>query len=206
MRERDAHRRNEVRQQLAQDAARIMTEQGVRDYHVAKRKAAERSGISNDRDLPSNREIEAALRDYQRLFQSLSQPLKLRALREVALEAMGFFARFEPRLVGAVLEGTADDFSAVCLHVFEDDPSEVVRLLDENNMPCDEDERALRLTIDDTVEFPVLRFDADDTTIDITILPRDLLRQAPLSRTDNTPMQRASINALRTLVAQEKTG
>lgn len=183
-----------------------MAEQGVRDFHVAKRKAAERSGISNERDLPSNREIEAALRDYQRLFQSLSQPLKLRALREVALEAMGFFARFEPRLVGAVLEGTADEFSAVCLHVFDDDPSEVVRFLEENVMPFDEDERVLRFTSDEVAEFPVLRFDADDTTIDITILPRDLLRQAPLSRTDNSPMQRASINALRALIAQEKAG
>lgn len=188
---------------MAQDAARIMAEQGVRDYSVAKRKAAERSGISDDRDLPSNREIEAALRDYQRLFQSVSQPLKLHALREVALEAMGFFARFEPRLVGAVLEGTADDFSAVCMHVFDDDPSELVRFLDDREIPFDEDERVLRLTPDDTVEFPVLRFDADDTTIDITILPRDLLRQAPLSRTGNSPMQRASINALRALIAKE---
>jgi len=205
MRSREPHRRDEVRQQLAQEAARIMAEQGVRDYHVAKRKAAERNGISNERDLPSNREIEAALRDYQRLFQSLSQPLKLHALREVAVEALNFFARFEPRLVGAVLEGTADDFSAVCLHVFEDDPSEVVRFLDEHEMPFDEDERVLRLTLDNAVEFPVLRFDADDTTIDITILPRNMLRQAPLSRTGTTPMQRASINAVRALITPGKT-
>lgn len=183
-----------------------MAEHGIRDYAAAKRKAAERAGVANERDLPANREIEAALRDYQRLFQSATQPQHLRRLRATAVEAMEFFARFEPRLVGAVLEGTADEFSAVSLHLFEDDPSEVLRFLDERRIPCDEDERVLRLSRGQSAAFPAFRFDADDTRIDLTVLPRLLLRQPPLSRISDTPMQRASINALRTLLAQEKGG
>ena len=203
---RDAHRREEVRLQLAQESARLMSEDGIRDYHVAKRKAAQRIGIDNDRDLPSNREIEAALREYQRLFQSVSQPKMLRTLRAVAVEAMRFFARFDPRLVGAVLEGTADEFSAVCLHLFDDDPTEVLRFLDDQGIPYDEEERTLRLAHDETATFPALRFDADATAIDLTIMPRMLLRQPPVSRTSNGPMQRASINALLALIAQEHGG
>lgn len=183
-----------------------MAEQGVRDFGAAKRKAAERLGIRDERDLPANRDIEAALRDYQRLFQSATQPRRLRRLREIAVEAMAFFSRFEPRLVGAVLEGTADEHSAVCLHLFDDDPSEVLRFLEDQQIPCDEDERVLRLTREHSAEFPSLRFDADDHAIDLTVLPRIHLRQAPLSRTSDAPMQRASINAVRALLANEKGG
>ena len=196
----------DLRSRLAHEAARLMAEQGIRDYGAAKRKAAERAGIRDQRDLPANREIEAALRDYQRLFQSATQPQRLRRLRETAVEAMTFFARFEPRLVGAVLEGTADEHSAVCLHLFEDDPSEVLRFLDEHRIPYDEDERVLRMSHEHGAEFPSFRFDAEDTTIDLTVLPRLNLRQAPLSRTSDAPMQRASINAVRALLAQEKGG
>ncbi len=201
-----SRRDSDLRARIALEAARLMAEQGIRDYAAAKRKAAERIGVQNERDLPANREIEAALRDYQRLFQSATQPQRLRQLRATAVEAMEFFARFEPRLVGAVLEGTADEFSAVCLHLFDDDPSEVLRFLDERSIPYDEDERALRLSRGHSVEFPAFRFDADDITIDLTVMPRLHLRQAPLSRTSDAPMQRASINAVRALLAQEKGG
>lgn len=197
---------SDLRTRLAHEAARIMAEHGVRDYGAAKRKAAERVGARDERDLPTNREIEAALRDYQRLFQSQTQPQRLQELREVAVEAMTFLARFEPRLVGAVLEGTADAHSAVCLHLFDDDPSEVVRFLDDQQIPYDEDERVLRLSREHSSEFPVLRFDADANTIDLTLLPKIHLRQAPLSRTSDTPMRRASINAVRELIAKQKSG
>jgi hypothetical protein len=200
------HGNPDQRARLAHEAARIMSEQGLRDYGAAKRKAADRLGVRDERELPSNREIEAALREYQRLFQSDTQPGQLRRLREIAVEAMQFLARFEPRLVGAVLEGSADEHSAVCLHLFEDDPSEVVRFLDEQRIPYDEEDRVLRLTRTDSAEFPVLRFSADEHAIDLTILPRVLLRQAPLSRTSDAPMQRASINAVRALLADEKGG
>lgn len=196
----------DLRIRIAQEAARLIAEQGLRDYGSAKRRAAERIGVSNERDLPANREIEAALREYQRLFQSSSQPEQLQRLREAAVEAMEFFARFEPRLVGAVLDGTADAHSPVCLHLFEDDPSEVLRFLDTQHIPCEEDERVLRLARDRHDEFPVLRFDAGEITIDLTILPLVLMRQAPLSRTTEQPMQRASLNAVRDLIAQKKGG
>mgnify|MGYP001180483147 CR=1 FL=1 len=193
----------DLRTQLAHEAARIMAEQGIRDCGLAKRKAAERSGSGDERDLPSNREIEAALRDYQRLFQSSSQPQRLRELRIVAAEAMRFFAPFEPRLVGAVLEGTADQHSAVCLHLFDDDPSAVPRFLDERHIPYDEEDRVLRWSRHESDEYPVLRFDADDNTIDLTLLPRSGLRQAPISRTGDAPMQRASLNAVLALLARD---
>ena len=42
-----------------------MSEHGIQDYGTAKRKAAERLGISGDGVLPRNTEVEASLAEYQ---------------------------------------------------------------------------------------------------------------------------------------------
>ncbi len=54
----------QLRYHLSQEAARIMAEEGVRDYHAAKCKAAVRLNQAEARNLPSNREVEDALRYY----------------------------------------------------------------------------------------------------------------------------------------------
>ena len=74
-------RTRERRQQLAHEAARLMAEGGIRDYHQAKLKAAQRLGIHDDASLPRNREIEGALREYQRLFLGSDQPVEVRRRR-----------------------------------------------------------------------------------------------------------------------------
>ena len=96
-----------LRHQVALEAARIMAGEGVQDFLLAKRKAASRLGVSVARFLPRNIEIKNALVDYQRLFQSKTQPNQLRALRETALEVMQLLSAFRPYLTGEVLEGTA---------------------------------------------------------------------------------------------------
>jgi hypothetical protein len=49
-----------ARQMLAQEAARIIVNQGIRDYGLAKKKAAERLGLNSRGSLPGNAEIEQA--------------------------------------------------------------------------------------------------------------------------------------------------
>jgi len=186
-------RTRERRQRLAHEAARLMVEGGIRDYHQAKLKAASRLGIHDDASLPRNREIEDALREYQRLFVGEAHVTGLRRRREAALRAMEFLSAFSPRLVGPVLEGTADAHSAVCLHVYSDDPEAVVLYLREHGVPIDTQVRRLRYSRDDQPEYPVLLFAADELPFDLTVLPRDALRQAPLDRADDRPMRRASL-------------
>jgi len=191
------------RRRIAIEAARLMSESGIRDFAAAKRKAAERLGVFDEGSLPKNCEIEDALREHQRLFQAEEHPAHLRALREAAREAMRFFVRFEPRLVGAVLEGTADRHSAVCLHVFSDTPEEVMLLLDDQGIAYTENQRRLRVSRDVQAEFPVLKVMQNGTAFDLTILPCDAIRQAPLDRVDEKPMRRASLAALDELLANE---
>jgi hypothetical protein len=195
-----AMRLQEMRRRVAVEAARLISESGLRDFGQAKRKAAGRLGIFDDASLPRNSEIEDALREHQRLFGGESQARTLRGLREAAREAMRFFAAHEPRLVGAVLDGTADAHSAVCLHLYSDQPHEVIALLQERAIPYDEQDRRLRLDHASTRDFPALRFSAGATTIDVTLLPYDLLRQAPLDRISEKPMRRATAAALDALL------
>ena len=56
-----------LRQAVADEAARIMNEQGVDDFLLAKRKAAERLGVTDASILPRNTEIEAAMMAHHRL-------------------------------------------------------------------------------------------------------------------------------------------
>lgn len=198
----DRVQRNRVR--IAQEAARLMSEHGIRDFHRAKLKAAERLGILDTQALPRNQEIEQALREHQRLFHADSQPQLLRRRREAAAEAMRFLHAFEPRLVGAVLEGTADAHSAICLHVFSDDPEAVGLFLHEHGVPFETQTRRLRSSRDAQADYPVLLFAADELPFDLTVLPRDALRQAPLDRIDEKPMRRAPLAALEELLATDE--
>ncbi|MEP7041637.1 MAG: hypothetical protein ABI843_01155 [Dokdonella sp.] len=193
-------RAQETRRRIAVEAARLMAESGLRDFRQAKLKAAERLGIFDEVSLPKNSEIEDALREHQRLFLGEDHTQTLHRLRKVAREAMRFFARFEPRLVGAVLEGSADEHSAVCLHLYSDQPRDIEAYLQERAIPFEEQTRRLRLDRETARDFPVILFSADDTAIDVTLLPYDLLRQAPLDRINEKPMQRASATALDALL------
>ncbi|HET7064206.1 MAG TPA: hypothetical protein VFI49_07985 [Rudaea sp.] len=199
-------RGDETRRRIAVEAARLISEHGIRDYHVAKRKAAERLGIQVDTALPKNAEIEDALREYQRLFDAEDQPQRLRELRESAREALRFFARFEPRLVGAVLDGSADRHSSVCLHLFSEDAETVAGFLDESGIPYEQQSRPLRLTREVQREFPAFVFSAGEVPVDVTVLPEELLRQAPLDRGGEKPMRRASLATLEELLAAAPRG
>src|SRR3954462_8325752 len=115
-------RAEHLRLALAQEAARIMSEQGIDDYRLAKRKAAERLGATDIAVLPKNTEIEAALAAHHRLFEGHTHTSALTQLRQTALQAMLLLKKFQPRLVGPVLSGTASAHSEVNLDIFADSP------------------------------------------------------------------------------------
>jgi hypothetical protein len=194
-------RNQQLRRQVALEAARLISEHGIRDYQLAKRKAAERLHALDESSLPKNHEIEEALREHQRLFHGDDQPPRLRALREAACEAMRYFARFEPRLVGAVLDGTADAHSPVCLHLFCDTPESVIAILDDDGMVFEEDNRRLRRDGQHSADFPVLKIRQAGVEFDLTLLPLDAIRQAPLDRSGERPMPRASLAAVESLLS-----
>ncbi len=188
-----------TRQRLAQECARIMAEEGVKDFKLAKSKARERLGVSPRVALPSNMEIEAALFEQQRLFNPDEQQ-QLRHLRQIALEAMTFLQPFQPCLVGSVLKGIVTRRLEVQLHVFADTSEELILYLMDHHIPFEISERRLRTGSQGYQQFPVIQFVVDDATVDLTIFTHHSGRAAPRSPVDGQPMRRARLSEVQDLM------
>lgn len=188
------------RQQVAFEAARLMVRHGLQDPRQAKLRAARQLGIDDEASLPRDADVREQLLDYQRLFRGDEQLRQLRIRREAAVPAMEFFQSFQPRLVGAVLDGTADATSPIRLHAFSDDPEAFARFLMDSGLPATQlPEQSLRLNREARARFPAWAFQADGLAFEITVLPHALLRQAPLGA-DAQPMARATMAAVRKLL------
>ena len=197
-------RSENLRLALAREAARIMAEHGISDFLTAKRKAAARFGVQEGSVLPKNTEIEAALGEYQRLFRGASHLEMLYAQRLAALEAMRSLREFEPRLVGAVLAGTATEHSEVQLHLFADRPESVTIKLMDQGVPHDVSEKRVRMNAERVLNYPQVRFEIGDQRVEATVFPLDGIRQSPVSPVDGKPMRRASLDELEELVGPSK--
>ena len=188
------------RQVLAQEAARIIVDQGIEDFRVAKTKAAERLGMSGLGSLPRNAEIQLAVSEYLKLFGRESHVDLLRVLRQAALSAMQLLAPFAPRLVGPVLHGTAAVNSAINLHVFADHSERVATTLSESCVQYRSYERRLKSRRDRAELFAGFRFTHAESDIEATVFPLLGVRQAPISPVDGKPMQRADTRVVRDLI------
>lgn len=193
-------RAENLRRALAQEAARVMAEHGIRDFLFAKRKAAERFGVVDGAVLPRNSEIEAALAEYQRLFGGEEHVESLYAQRLAALAAMRALASFQPRLVGAVLTGTATEHAHVQLHVFADRAESVAFRLMDQGVPYQMSEKRLKLNADRVLVQPALEIEIDAQPIEIVVFPLDGIRQAPVSPVDGRPMRRADLQEVEALL------
>lgn len=161
-----------LRRHIAFLAARLMAEDGGLDYGTAKWKAARQAGLEDANLLPDNHEVEAALREYQGLYQRDDQPAQLRRLREIAVKVMRDFADFRPVLVGSVLSGTAGQHSDVNLQLFTDDPKALTLFLLNRRYRYEEGVRRVRRG-EQLLEVPQVRLEVDDTTVTLTVMDRD---------------------------------
>jgi len=156
----------------------------------------------NSQNMPRNQEVELALSEYQRLFQSDLQPKVLQRMRAIAQQLMGLLEQFQPRLVGSVLSGRATAYSNINLHLFAQTPEFVAMYLLDHGIPYEIHERKVRMGNNQYQDYPVYRFMADDVTIEAMVFDQDGLRQSPLSPVDGKPMQRAArAEVLRLLAA-----
>lgn len=130
---RRSNRQAGVRARLAAAAARIMAEDGIDDFALAKRKAARQLGAAEGEALPANEEIEAELRAYLALYQAEEHPERLAELRRAALDAMRALEQFNPYLTGSVLTGIAGPHSEIELQLFPESAKEIeIFFLDHN--------------------------------------------------------------------------
>ena len=189
-------RRDQMREQLAYQAARLMAEDGITDYAFAKRKAAKQMGAIDTHHLPSNYEIDKALHSYRTLYQQESHPEVLLQLRKEALTAMSLLASFHPYLTGSVLSGTAGEQSDINLILFSDDSKAVLLFLLKNNIEFDDGEWKVRVGgHEETVPSHTLTIESG-TQIHIIVLPENARHSG-----SRHPDTHADITAVKKLIS-----
>ncbi len=173
-----ASRQHHLRQLVAQQAARMMAEDGISDYAFAKRKAARQLGMEDVHCLPGNAEIESELRLHQEIFHGEDHGATLRQLRTDALATMQLLARFDPHLTGPVLTGTAGKHAETDVHLFADSDKDVEIFLLNNKIPYTTGERNHHIG-GERRKIPVLTLEGPSGPIRLSIFAPDEIRSQP---------------------------
>lgn len=191
-----------MRQHIAHLAARLMACDGVSDPGQAKRKAARQAGAPDSHNLPTNEEVEAALRSYQQIYQAEAQPRRLRALRETALEIMQRLAPFNPYLTGSLVGGNVGSQADIRLHLYTDRGKDFELFLANHGVVLRQ--RDVRLVVGDAPgSFPAFELDTPEALVRITVLEERHLRQPVRTSTGGEALERAGIAQVQALVAEE---
>lgn len=198
---RNARKLQQLRRDVAEEAARIMATEAQRNYRAAKQKAAARVGVSSRLALPSNREVEAALRAYQGFYGGDQHDRTLASLRETAIKVMLSLEPYDPRLVGPVLDGTADRYSRISVHLFCDPPDAVAMDLTERGIGYHQEERKIRWHDGGHRRVQMLVTEADGSTVELALFTRKDLRQAPPCPVHGHPQRRAPVAEVESLLA-----
>jgi hypothetical protein len=190
-----------MRARIAATAARLMAEDGVDDFALAKRKAARQLGASDTQSLPANDEVEAELMAYQSLYQGDEQRERVRELRVIALAAMQALNEFRPYLAGAVLKGTAGRYADIDLQLYTDDLKSLELFFLNRNIDYDVAER--RAGNDDTRPMEVLRLEWEGVPVRLSIYPSNDERRTLKASPEARPIERANLNAVAELVEND---
>lgn len=179
-----------------------MVEHGIQDFSLAKRKAAERLGVRAEASaLPSNVEIHARVVERQRLFEPAGREERLSELRLVAADVMAMLEEFRPKLVGAVLDGTATVRSAIELHVSSDSPEAVAAALERRGLRLHDSRRRYRFGRELAEDIPGFELMVDGEDVEVMVFPERGPRHSPLSPIDGKPMRRASRSTVLAMLA-----
>jgi hypothetical protein len=193
-----------MRARIAAAAARIMAEDGVDDFGLAKRKAARSLGAAETEALPGNDEIEAELRAYRDLYQPEEQAERVAELRALALQAMTALEQFHPYLTGPVLRGIAGPYAEIDLQLFPESSKELELFLLERNIPFSTHE-ARRYSGDRVHPVSVFSMLWQDTLLKLSVFdPRDeriSLRTTQAGR----PQDRAGLSEVAALLQRSSS-
>ena len=197
-----------IRQMIAQQAARMMAEDGINDFAYAKKKAGKQLGVSEASVLPTNAEIEEEIRLYHEIYNADEQPLELEKLRNAALITMQLFERFNPHLTGSVLDGTAGKFAQTNIHLFADSAKEVEMFLLNMQIPFESSEKSYRLSDKPSKDkkdkvrktVPVFTLETELGVQKLSVFDVDDLRIATKRTVDGSNAERADISDLQALL------
>ncbi len=204
-----SRRLTQMRTELAKEAARLMYEEEVKQYHDAKRLAAKRIlGRSGKRricfrpqHLPSNGEISLEVAKLADLYEGDKRTQLLFAMRIIALEVMDELKSFFPRLIGSVSTGRARRGSDIDLHVFADSLEPLVQKIYFLQWPYEAKQVIIRsgAAIREYTHLLITR----EFPVELSVYPLRELKVTGRSSTDGKPIQRLKPTALQNLIMEE---
>lgn len=152
--------------------------------------------------LPSNLEVKDALRSYQALYGGVPHQQNIARLRSIAAQSMRLLGEFEPRLVGSVLDGTANPHSRIALHVFADSVESLILFLLEKGIAFAQEQRQIRWFNGEHRTVPIVVTERDDAEVEMTVFEPVHLRQSPPSPIDGRPQARATLAEIELLLQE----
>jgi hypothetical protein len=203
------NRQLQLRQLIAQKAARMMAEEGISDYAFAKKKAGRQISIVDIDCLPTNAEIEEEIKLYHEIYHADDQPEALRLLRNDALVAMQMLEKFDPHLTGPVLDGTAGRYAETNIHLFTDSIKEVEMFLLNNQVHYETDEKSYRVSNDkksfdkkgnDRKKVPVFTLEGPNGLIKLSVFEIDDKRLPTKHNANGGNATRANSAAVKALI------
>jgi len=199
---RRTNRQTDMRARIAAAAARLMAEDGIDDFALAKRKAARQLGAPETESLPANDEIEAELRAYRALYQADEHAQRIDELRHIALDAMLALERFTPYLTGAVLTGIAGPYAEIELQLFPESAKEIeLFLLDQGVAYSTQEGR--RFAGDQARAVSVLSLDWEGTALKLSVFDKRDERLALKTSQAGRVADRAGIAEVTALLADD---
>jgi hypothetical protein len=198
----------QLRQLIAQQAARMMAEEGISDFAYAKKKAGRQVGAADNNILPSNAEVEDELKLYNALYLSDEQPENLKELRKNALFTMQMLERFNPYLTGSVLDGTAGLGSETHIHLFADSLKDLEMFLLNQDIPFETNEKSYRIMNDgkrdkkgdSRKKVPVFTLETNTGLIRLSVFEPDDIRVSTKRAADGANAERANISEVSALI------
>lgn len=196
---RDHGRREHAREHIAYQAARLIAEDGITDFGAAKRKAARQLGAIDARYLPTNEEIEEALRSYQSLYHADELRERLRLLRTLARDSMRMFERFCPQLVGGLVTGNIGRISSVHLHLYADSAKDVEMYLLSQRLQYTSRETRLYVG-NNEVRAPAYAIEAEAADVELAVLAAEHEKRPARASLEGRPLPRASLASVEALI------
>lgn len=189
---------HETALEIARLAAKIMAEEGINDYLLAKQRAVQRLHLPENTALPSNTEVQQSLASHLELFDKQGLLKRQLEYRRLAVQLMEKLKSFQPLAVGAVADGIITETSQLEIHVFAATPEEITIALINEGIPYALSEQKFRFVPGKTESRPTFNFIMGDTHLSLCVFGEKERRKTPLTATENKPRIRIGLEALKT--------
>lgn len=187
-------------QEISRLAAKILAEEGINDYLLAKQRAIQRLHLPAKTGLPKNSEIHKYLAEHLEIFDRNRLTSRQAQFRKLAQEIMDMLEEFQPLAVGSIVDGIITKSSRLQIHLFASTPEHVATTLMEKNIPYQLTEQVIRYTATKTENKPAYNFLMGDTPVSLCVFSENERRKIPIDPITGKSTERISLNSMKNIL------